>query len=1179
MQRIFWWFLILVLLVARESIAQELAFFHLNESDGLSNNTVTAVVTDKNGLLWIGTDHGLNSYDGYSVENFYSKDHRGLLSDQIVRMVCDDRNRIWIQCGNGNLTLLDEKRQFHAINFLDGKAVAVEYLLPFPERPLFLSGGRIYGLHDEGKFIFAPLATKTEPLLTNKFARINQWDKDKLVFSGSGLLFLFDVRKMKVTHQVQVPGVVAAARLSDDVALATSASDDRLYKVSFSSGIVKSYSGIRDQHGETIHKSPGSIMAFHDQLFLITSPSAGVYVFDAENETLIRHQHDVFDDRTISTNHTLYLFSNSEGFNFVSTFGDGLNYFKFNANSLGVKTIFQDSGERGELYAGYVNSIAEDTEGNIWMAGSDAFIKKEAGSGKIALYKHGLGNQQDHRGGIRTLYIDSSDRIWAGYSKGLSVFDKNLEVIANLNKESGLPDDAVNEIRVSPDGSLWISTPRGLCFIDPNTFDITTPGENSPLVAVKDKNCNTVWFRNEEEVWIGTWDGAYKFDLSKGGAEVYTTDNGLIFNEVTGFAGDERDRVYIAARYGFHILEAGKVIRSFKNIHNTWPVDCYSLVSDHHGDIWFSSNVYIARYSPEVEDFVVYDEKTGVNPSGFRFYAARTTRNGELIFGSNKGITFFYPENVSAPDVSISVLVREMVTSDSVYSVIPGERVELPYYTKSAGFSFSAINLGGGQRIFYRCRLDGVDERWVKATSERVTYSNLQPGSYTFSVAASGDGVRWTTASNPATFLIKTPWWGQHWVRIAASLFVCLGVALIVRRRVGRRRQQQENLETEQAINYLATSLHEQRTVDSILWDVAKNCIGRLQFEDCVIYLKDGERNVLVQKAAWGPKTTEEDKILNPIEIPLGQGIVGSVAETGIAEVIRDTTRDKRYIVDDAKRLSEITVPILYDGKVLGIIDSEHSRKGFFTQKHLSILTTIASLCANKITRVKAEQEKQEAQLATLRHEREAVEARLKSLRLQMNPHFLFNSLNAIQQMILAGEDRAATRYLSKFSRLLRMVLLHSDKENITLKEELETLKLYVELESLRFKESFDYDVICGDEIDTEEIKVPVMLIQPFVENAIWHGLLHKKGNRYLKIEFVEGPRENVSCIIEDNGIGREAAGKINNSNHTKKGIAVAEERLKTHGIHSSPGKRLYIDDMYDEDGKAAGTRVVLIIQ
>jgi LytS/YehU family sensor histidine kinase len=235
-------------------------------------------------------------------------------------------------------------------------------------------------------------------------------------------------------------------------------------------------------------------------------------------------------------------------------------------------------------------------------------------------------------------------------------------------------------------------------------------------------------------------------------------------------------------------------------------------------------------------------------------------------------------------------------------------------------------------------------------------------------------------------------------------------------------------------------------------------------------------------------------------------------------------------------------------------------------------------MCALKIIRAEAEKEKQEAQLATLRHEREAVNAQLKSLRLQMNPHFLFNSLNAIQQMILAGEDRNATRYLSKFSRLLRLVLLHSDKDNITLKEELETLHLYVELESLRFNESFHYEMICDEGIDPEEIKVPVMLIQPFVENAIWHGLLHKQGDRYLKIEFSEGPGENISCVIEDNGIGREAAQKISNGSHTKKGIAVAEERLKTHNVHHNTQSRICIDDIKDERGNAAGTRVLLVL-
>src|SRR3546814_14199465 len=102
---------------------------------------------------------------------------------------------------------------------------------------------------------------------------------------------------------------------------------------------------------------------------------------------------------------------------------------------------------------------------------------------------------------------------------------------------------------------------------------------------------------------------------------------------------------------------------------------------------------------------------------------------------------------------------------------------------------------------------------------------------------------------------------------------------------------------------------------------------------------------------------------------------------------------------------------------VLGIIDSEHPRKKFFTGKHLSILGTIASLCANKIIRLKAEEETRKAQLELLRHERETVEAQLKSLRLQMNPHFLFNSLNSLQQMILAGEETAATRYLSKIGK------------------------------------------------------------------------------------------------------------------------------------------------------------------
>jgi len=224
-------------------------------------------------------------------------------------------------------------------------------------------------------------------------------------------------------------------------------------------------------------------------------------------------------------------------------------------------------------------------------------------------------------------------------------------------------------------------------------------------------------------------------------------------------------------------------------------------------------------------------------------------------------------------------------------------------------------------------------------------------------------------------------------------------------------------------------------------------------------------------------------------------------------------------------------------------------------------------------------QRKQARQRESLENKQKVIEARLQSLRLQMNPHFLFNALNSIQQMILASEEMVATRYLSKFSKLLRTILVHSDKEYVSLKEELEILDLYVELESIRFKDSFKYKIEVDEEIDTDEIKLPTLLVQPFVENAIWHGLMHKEGERLLTVKFSEN-NDCIECIVEDNGIGRERSGGAKlttgrGDKHTNKGIAVSIERLNAmgNGRHGS----LEIIDLKDEKGNAKGTRVQII--
>jgi PAS domain S-box-containing protein len=170
-----------------------------------------------------------------------------------------------------------------------------------------------------------------------------------------------------------------------------------------------------------------------------------------------------------------------------------------------------------------------------------------------------------------------------------------------------------------------------------------------------------------------------------------------------------------------------------------------------------------------------------------------------------------------------------------------------------------------------------------------------------------------------------------------------------------------------EALNNLMASLLGKTDLRQIAWEITKSTIGLLGFEDCVIYILDDDKKELQQVAAFGDKLGDGNEILNQISIPYGEGVVGTVAKTGIPEIIADTSKDPRYIVDDKVRLSEISVPIIRHDEVLGVIDSEHSSKNFFTEDHLKTLTTIATLVSTKLKyalslkqKEKAEREKEQ---------------------------------------------------------------------------------------------------------------------------------------------------------------------------------------------------------------------------
>ena len=261
----------------------------------------------------------------------------------------------------------------------------------------------------------------------------------------------------------------------------------------------------------------------------------------------------------------------------------------------------------------------------------------------------------------------------------------------------------------------------------------------------------------------------------------------------------------------------------------------------------------------------------------------------------------------------------------------------------------------------------------------------------------------------------------------------------------------------EEILIYFITSIHNKNTEEAILWDLAKNCISQLGFIDCVIYLVDNHSKRLLQKAAYGPKNPKDYEIYKPVTIALGEGICGTVALTGEAEIIADTSIEPRYILDDEMRLSEICVPIIANKEVLGVIDCEHPEKNYYTNQHLRILKTIASICGIKLNQIRTEKKVKREQEKLLKIQTEMVNLKLKTFQSQMNPHFVFNTLNAIQYFITSDEKVKALSYLSVFSKLIRYYLKNFEKETISLSDEITMLSWYLTLQKLRYDKRFEY--------------------------------------------------------------------------------------------------------------------------
>jgi ligand-binding sensor domain-containing protein/putative methionine-R-sulfoxide reductase with GAF domain len=1181
---------LLVVLLPLCSRAQYPSFSHLNTSNGLSENTVQSLAIDRNGFLWIGTVDGLNIYDGYSVTTYRRDDRPEMASNNVIHLTCDSRNRLWLGTPSG-ITMVDERRKFHRIvlndtvsNFASRTIMDTKVYGPV----LFTSLGQYY--FDEQKKKWERLHWIPELLRYHRFNDAEPFEDNKIIYATDSLVLIMDYGAKKIVYDQPFEKVVSLCRFSD-YELAIGQQNGLVQIVDIrTKQITRKYQLTSILNKKTINSTITEVRKAPNGDLLVGTGFSGITIIDKEGK-LTSYTHDPINPRSIAGNITWRVLGSASGDMIVGTNTAGVSMFNIYNKQAGYIKVFGDID--GNYYDSYVTEMAEDERGNIWIGALERVIRWNRATNRMKFFYY-YSPQPIHTGAqsieIRSLCVDKSGRVWvSALGDGLAILNEETAQFKKIVPDSTLGPAAasrsITDLYCARNGNIWVGTVAGFYTINPGSLKVNTYLDHPALKEISGKRINSFIEDRHDRVWMATYDGIYIYDPKTDSLTHLTTKEGLAATRIFTLYEDRNGNIYAGSFAGFNIIRPNGTIEKYGKEEGLKYDYVAGTLEDNKGNIWISNRKCVVKFNPANGNMEYFDQNVGLSDEGFRIGSFLRTRDGDMFFGSRAGVNYFTPgQLVSHPSV-LKVHIYQADTGDSTVFLPGNETFAMDYADNSVIFRFAAINLKGSRNVFYRYILFGHEKNWQSGTDiKEARYSSLPPGTYVFRVKASIDGINWIDSNNTITLGIVAPFWQRWWFILLSALVLVIGTIAFIRNRNKKIRQQREALETEQAINYFATSLNEQQTVETILWDVARNCIGRLQFEDCVIYLIDEERGVLMQKAAHGPKSPQHYEISSPIEIPLGKGIVGSVALTGKAEMIADTSKDPRYIVDDQLRYSEISVPIMSDGKVLGVIDCEHSKKAFFTQRHLSIITTIASLCANKIVKANAEAEKREAERILMDTQQKMSEVEMQALRAQMNPHFIFNCLNSINRYIVKSDQATASLYLTKFAKLIRLILDNSNTQNVILSNELEALKLYIDMESLRFDKKFSYSIEVDPSVRIDSVEVPPLIIQPYVENAIWHGLLHKQTAGHLAIRISMPTEGMLQCVIEDDGVGREKARELRSKTATTKkslGMKLTENRLALLNKHAELNASVEIIDVYrGENGSshAAGTKVILNI-
>jgi len=979
-----------------------LRFVHYGLDEGLSQSSVLTLLQDDLGFLWIGTQDGLNRFDGYSFKVFgpNPNDPHALNGREIGSIVSGTDGAIWMGT-NGGLNRYDPttgkfRHWVHDENNPDSLINDIVQAIHEDSQGKLWIGTR-GGLDrfDPGTGKFTHLTLPDKPSEEGHAYWINALYEDRhgiLWLGTNDGLISHDVENQEFQLYQNENGDENSISFNE-VASISETPDGMLW--------IGTHRGLNRLDSATgkftrfIHSNsdPSSLVDNYVQVTYLDRAKQlwvgtrnGLDRFDPASQQFIHYQNDPFNPASLSDNNVISIYEDRGGVLWIGTYGGGLNLHDRSQDQFAYYPHVP--AEPHSLSGDIIFPILSSPSGKIWIGTYSAGLNLfDPATGRSEHYRHDPANPDSLLSDtVRSLFLDWDGTLWIGTDQGLDRLDpgkpKFLHYVSNAQDPNSIPFGTVYEIYRDDRSNYWVGTSKGLRLFDPKTGQFTKMEIGSAnAVDLADGPARVMYQDGRGTLWFGTdTHGLFRLDPATNQLAQFTNDpnvrNSISSNTILDVYEDRRGRIWIATFGGLNrFLPEQSGFDHFRRQQGLPNDVVYGILEDEGGQLWLSTNLGISRFDPSTASFENFTVKDGLQGNEFNAAAFARDEMGRMYFGGMNGLTVFYPADIKKnpyipPVVLASLSFPDGTPVSSIQTAETLREATLSYPQNSFDLSFAALSFSEADQNQYKYFLDGFDRDWRNAGSERRgSYTNLPGGIYTLRIQGSNRAGVWSDEGIAIKVTVIPPFWQTWSFRGLTGLALIAAAFLAHRRRV--RGIQAQKMELERIIQERTQILKKQNldlealysadekmlrvlSQDEVLQALVDVAVEILRADKSAVFMNASVRGEYSVRVARGfcPETVD-----SPDFAKSQQTILSNVAN-GEALIVQDTLNDPEWTQQQGKIVgmmaaehvhSLMYLPIQVQNSVLGVFSLCSSLPGTFDEDRRRLFASLVQRAALSI--------------------------------------------------------------------------------------------------------------------------------------------------------------------------------------------------------------------------------------